>query len=519
LERRWSINDERAQQLRSSLDSVPDEGFDRLARSLDRTDRGFDSDLRTPFSSGASRQEVISQLEAAIGHTDYPEMEAIDEHERSKVGPISLMDPYSLRESDVLEFGHQTFSADEVALDQATEIVRNLLPIRSLRVADFFTAFGLMPKDTSLGLPWVTRDRGYVESYYQRATHLSSPAEIFPCILYWRGQAAGPNKTKQRVVFGFDHAETIFGATILYPVLAALRRIIGFSAWNGDVFVDEAITSLLRSSQGRQIISMDYSGFDHSLHKDLLSHVDDILSSWFADPGPSRVALLAMISNTVPLVVPWTVELLDRVGGMPSGSVLTNLRDTIANLIAGVYVGIRSKSSLMRYEVLGDDSVFVFTNDMDQKTLTSLVGELGLESNPDKQFVSTTSVHYLQRWHSTLYTKDGLHRGVRSPYRAMSGVLGYERFRGDWSKYLDSARWIMQFENLKNDPRFELCVRFLFENDSVLNSGMDPETIFKRAGGAEVISSTLNIASFPFNVQNPEDVSVFETTRVLRTLS
>jgi hypothetical protein len=513
------LNDGRANRLREHLPDVPQVGFERLVRSLDRTDRGFDRDLRTPFAGESPREEVLGRLEESIGHTDYQELEEIDAHEREKVGPISIMLPYSDRRDDVLEYGHQEFNADETAMLEAAERVRLLIPERSLRVAAFETAFDMMPKDTSLGLPLVTNDRSVVGEYYQRATQLSRKEDIYPTILYWRGQADGSNKTKQRVVFGFDHAETIFGATVLYPLLHTLRDKPGFSAWLGDVFVDQAISNLLNESRGRSIISMDYTGFDRSLPVELLDVVDDVLGSWFVDPGFDRVMLLADISNSVPIVVPYDLELTARTGGMPSGSVLTNMRDTIANLIAGEYIGIRSKSLLARYEVLGDDGVFVFKEDMDPEGISTFAAELGLTCNPDKQFVSTNSAHYLQRWHSLEYKKDGLSRGVRSPYRAMSGILGYERYRQGWNKYLDTSRWIMQFENLKNDPRFNACVKFLRDNDKLLMTGIDAATVFKKAGGADVIRSTLNIASFPFNVQNPDRVESFETTRVLRSLN
>jgi hypothetical protein len=506
------------QQIRSFLPDIPQEGVDRLVRSLDRTETGFDRDLRTPFMDGASREEIASDLERRIGLPEFGELVEIDAHERGKLGPLSIMLPYAERRADVLKYGEQSFLGDEAALDQASDRVSTLIQSASLRVASFQTAWALMPKDTSLGLPWVTRDKQLAEHYLHRATHLTDPDEIYPAILYWRGQAAGPNKTKQRVVWGFDHAETIFGATILYPVLSKLRTLAGFSAWLGDVFVDEAITQLIKQAANRRIISMDYSGFDSSLHLQVLSRVDRVLANWFASPGPDRVSLLSSVSNEIPIVVPWKLELEGRMGGMPSGSVLTNLRDTLANLIAGEYASIRSNNPLIRYELLGDDSVFVFDKDMDPADLSALVGELGLESNPEKQFVSRTAAHFLQRWHSQEYVKDGLYRGVRSPYRALAGILGYERFRSGWNKYMDTARWIMQFENLKNHPKFGECVRFLRDGDDVLRSGMDPITVFKFAGGADVIRSTLNIASFPFNVQNPDLVGEFETTKLLRDL-
>jgi hypothetical protein len=508
------------QWLNREYPDIPNSGIERLERSLDRTQKGMETDLRTPFyGKETPREKIISELRNSVPYTEFPDMTQIDKQEEEKIGPLSIMLPYHDRRGDVERYWHQSFDASEEALSEAASSVKNLISERSLRVASFITALDMMPKDTSLGLPYLGRDRVYVPSYFKRAQHIVSAHDIYPCILYWRGQSAGLHiPPKQRVVWGFDHAETILGATILYPVLNTLKHRAGFSSWLSDVDVDEAATRLLSVARGRNIISMDYSGFDSSLSKELLDVVDQVISYWFSEPGPARIRLLGDISNGIPLVVPYEV-LSGRNGAMPSGSVLTNLRDTIANLIAGYYIGIRLSSPLIDFEVLGDDSVFIFRNDMDSEQLSEVVRELGLESNPSKQFVSTDALHFLQRWHSSRYAVDGINVGIRSPYRALSGMLGYERLRQGWNKYMDTARWIMQAENVRNHPYFSLFVRFLREGDRVLSSGMDPVSVFKLAGGADVIRSVLNIASFPFNVQNPERVDIFETTRILRSLS
>jgi hypothetical protein len=457
-------------------------------------------------------------LERRIGYTSFKELTEIDQHEKGKIGSFSIMLPYSERTATVEAYWQQRFNADMDCFTSAVQSVKYLIQFRSLRPTSFSTAYNQMPEGTSLGAPWFTSDKRYASDYLDRAERVRSPDDINPCVLYWRGQAKGLHEIpKQRVVWGFDHAETILGATILYPCLTALSKLHGFSAWLGDVYVDEAMTRLLSKADGRRIISMDFSGFDSSLHRHLLDAVDDILASWFTGMGPGRVKLLGIISDTVQLIVPGEI-LGGRTGGMPSGSVLTNLRDTIANLIAGFYVAYRNRTTLIDYELLGDDSVYLWEEDLSPEAVASSVAELGLESNPDKQFVSARSAHFLQRWHSLDYKVNGVCRGVRSPFRALSGMLSYERFKRDWSKYMDTSRWIMQVENVKWDPRFELFVRFLKDGDELLNSGMDPKDIFRKAGGAHEIRRVLGIASFPFNIQNPEKVEEFETTRILRAL-
>jgi hypothetical protein len=426
--------------------------------------------------------------------------------------------PFPERLKDVEKYWTQSFNPDEGLFDQAIKLVSSLIPANSLRVASLSTAFDLMPKDTSLGLPWLTRDASLASEYLKRASSLSSPDELYPAVLYWRGQPKGLHDIpKQRVVWGFDHAETIYGAQILYPVLNVLRQKPGFSAWLGDVYVDEEMTSILRDTRGAPVLSMDYSAFDASLSSYMIEASGNILIDWFGVSAEPIIRLLTRSLRSTSLVTP-TGVFSGRDGGMPSGSVLTNLVDTICNLIAGHYSALRNGTRIHRFAVLGDDSVYVFRDPVDGESVSSAVSELGLESNPDKQMWSDNTLHYLQRIHTTAHVVNGLCVGVRSPYRALSGLTGYERMRPGWNKYMDSARWIMQIENCKHYPSFPSFVGFVKEGDEVLRAGMSTKEIFARAGGSERVRSVLNIASFPFNVQNPERVRFFETTRVLEDM-
>jgi hypothetical protein len=509
------MQNETLQQLMARLPSL---GSERLERSLDRCRTGFDEDLRTPLYDGIPRSEIIEICTNDIGFTKYEELTGIDVEERDKVGPFSLMDPYEKRRQSVLEYWHQVWNPNESALNQAVLSLQALVPFRSLRPDSIDTAFDLMPKDTSLGLPWLTRDRAFAADYLQRARTCMSIDDVYPCVLYWRGQPTGlHSRPKQRTVWGMDHVDTIVGATILYPLLRALNSRPAFSAWIGDWAVDEASDHLLHAANGRMIISSDYHGFDMSVPGECQQLIDSIWCGMFIESATPTIRLLGEICRSIPLVVPGEI-LGGRKGGIASGHVLTNMKGTFVNLLAGFYCAARLKVQLEEYMVLGDDSVFLFSDDVNIDELSICMHELGLEVSPDKQYLSRRSLHYLQRWHSLDYVVDGLCVGVHSPYRTLSGLTGYERFRQGWSKYMDTSRWIMQVENCRHDPRFRAFVAFLLKGDKILSSGMDPVEVFKRAGGAEMIRSVLNVASFPFNVKNPERVREFETTRVIREL-
>jgi hypothetical protein len=326
-----------------------------------------------------------------------------------------------------------------------------------------------------------------------------------------------------------DHLETIWGLTILYPVLNRLRVLTGFSAWSSDVAVDDAVTTLLEKAenQGLTIISADYSNFDASVPAHIIQCVFDLLRYWFTDETESRLDVLESSFSTLPLITPDGV-FEGRNGGVPSGSALTNLVDTLVNLIAGKYAAKRLGIELMSYEVLGDDSIFVFKPTPKLEDLSAAFMELGLDSNPEKQFVSTRSAHFLQRWHSLDYRLSGKCRGVRSIYRTLNGMMSLERWINTETdeidedskfKYLMSARIIMQANNVRWHPMFKEFVELMKEDDKILKTGIDPTTVFRRAGGSDAIRSALSIASYPFNQQDPDMVDEFAVTAVLRELA
>jgi hypothetical protein len=497
--------------------ALPAEGAERLERLLDRVETGYDIDLTTPICPEEGREKAIADFQEEVGLPEFEDYKEICTHELEKVGPYSIMLPASLRRDSLAKYWKQSWAPEETAISQAVSIVRSILPERSLRPAGLETAFNLMPRDTNLGLPWFSRDRSYVASYLERAQVANSIGDLYPCVWFWRGQPRGLSEApKQRDVWGFDHMDTILCATILYPVLNALRSRPGFSPWLGDVFVDDEATRILHSTQGRQVLSGDYSGFDQTLPRELLDLVDDVLCYWFVTSCEPRIRLLGEFCATVDIVVPGDV-LTGRNGGMPSGHGLTNLKDSIANLIAMHYCALRMGCEVQDFMVLGDDFVVLFNGEWTPQQFSDVAKELGLEANPDKQFVSSDAIHFLQRWHSLKYVVDGKCVGCHPPERSLSGLLGYERFRQNWSKWMDYMRFVMQLEVCANDPRFERVVEYVFRRDKVMQV-VDPMTAAKRAGGPDNIRSVLSIASFPFNVKRPEGLNGFRTTSVIRQL-
>jgi hypothetical protein len=439
-------------------------------------------DVRTPLWGKRPRSAIIDECRQALGSTDIPELNSLDLAEVEKVGPLSFMYPYKEREGDVDKYYHQSCSFDKESALNAISIVDNLLPPSSVRPLSIENGYEAIPHNKSWGLPWVTSDPGIGPWYLRAVSSITSPDQVLPSIIYWRGQQAGPGKTKQRVVWGACKLGTILEATLMYPLLEALRPQLGFSAWGTPDDVAVAVTKLIRMdmSLGVPLISGDYSGFDSSVPGEVLDLVWDVIEHWLVPEVSPRVRLVREAFKTVPLVVPWEVR-RGRTGGVPSGSVFTNFVDSLVNLFAGYYAAVRNGVELVGFEVLGDDSIFVYNPPLSSDKLCDTVGELGLKMSTEKQFIHDEAVHYLQRLHKSSYMRNGVMVGVHSPYRSLSGLTGMEIYRdeADWNEYLVSARAIMQVENCRYHPKFAEFVRFYVGGDELVGQGMDPVEIFQ----------------------------------------
>jgi len=490
----------------------------RLLGILKRSRDGSSKDLRSPLYDARPREEIVD-IFREIGSFGHPEMDQIDEDEIKKIGPYSIRLPFDKIRGGLLEyFETPNPRGDPWCFEYARQRLMRLVPARSLRPLVLDSAFGFMPKETNLGLPLLTRSKEDAVQYLRRARYINSYLQIYPFVLFWRGQPNGTNEPKQRHVSGADHVDTILWESFLQPMLVALRSQKGFAAWNDAEYVDLAVTELLSNSvgMGYEIVSGDHSHFDSHLSMNIINTVFDCVEAWFESSAARTINVLREEFLHTGIVCPegwWD----GRAGAVMSGTGGTNMVDSLGNLFASWYCAARTGTELFRCEVLGDDFVSVWTNPISDH-LEELMSEIGLVTNQDKQFISASSCHYLQRWHSMEYTLDGIARGVRSPFRALNGMLSYERLRRGWNKYMDSARWIMQGEQVRWDKRFGRFVALLKKGDSVMSSGVDPTDVFKLAGGSTVVRRVLGIESFPFNVKNPEGVSSFAITGVLRAL-
>jgi hypothetical protein len=177
------------------------EGSSRLERNLKRSETGSKLDIRTPFCMGRDREEIIERYKDGLQRTNFEELNTIDEKEISKIGPYSIMLPWSERRETVSAYSHQTYNGVEATLDHVVGDIAKLFAPNAYRPMDLSTAVDSMPRKTMLGLPTMSSDESLIPEYLQRAMNLASAHEIYPFVAGWRGQPKGLHEDpKQRLV-------------------------------------------------------------------------------------------------------------------------------------------------------------------------------------------------------------------------------------------------------------------------------------------------------------------------------
>jgi len=505
--------------LEDLFQQLPAVGATRLRAQISRTVVGSDEDLRSQVHHFKSREMIIAEVEETIMEETYAILDTFEDSERASIGPYSIQSPWSERAGTVTPYFHQTFEPNPKALEDAVTRVQSMISRSSLTPDPIRLAFDAMPRGGNAGLPWLTRDKSVIGSYLDRALTLDSAEQIFPAVAGWRGQPSGLHELpKQRLIWMFDHAETILGLTVLHPVLDRLRSREEFVAWNNLSRVDDVITSMMRRFRGKVFLSSDFSGFDSSVPGQLIDAVFEVLRFWFIPEAHNRLNILADVFKHVGLVTPDGVH-VGRTGGVPSGSALTNLVDSLVNIIVYHYLSYCLQLDPLFATVLGDDSIFIYGEVPPPEAISECVGQLGLTMNAEKQLTSDESVHYLQRVHSYSYEVGGQYVGVRPIFRALNGIISYERRRNPkfWNRNLAASRTIMQLENTSSHPNFRKFVEYIAKGDRMLLE-VDPVKIFANAGGSDVVGQTLGIEAFRYTSRDPSAVESFGTTSVLRSM-
>jgi hypothetical protein len=266
---------------------------------------------------------------------------------------------------------------------------------------------------------------------------------VLPAVMGYRGQPLGPphpdtnpgGYAKTRLIYMMPRALANLEKTIQKPLFDNLRTVPAFCAWISEHDVDVAMTRLL--STGRRVLSIDFKKFDQSIPNEVLGKVYDIYRRWFVSEAEPLIDFCEEVVKRTGIITPdpsgakSDYEVLPgsgRTGGMPSGSVMTNLTDSNVNAWVMAYAAKVLKTEILAGHFQGDDGAIVFKGDPTMDDLSGVLSShLGMTLSTDKSSYEYDSVTFLQNVHMKHYLVDDLCRGVRPIMHAANASASYER--------------------------------------------------------------------------------------------
>jgi hypothetical protein len=351
---------------------------------------------------------------------------------------------------------------------------------------------------------YLKRSRVIVESY--------DPSLFYPFVAGRRTtNAAASEVSKQRLLWIVDKAEVPIGKSVGDVVLSELRSYDHFAAWLGPQYVDVAVSKML--GRGIPIHSIDFSKYDASIENFLIQAAFELLMDWVKAPYLETVGELFMHGD---LVFPWAIA-NNKKRGVPSGSSLTNMIDTLVQTIIWHYVSIELGVELVDYMVQGDDGLVQFTPSVEPSEIEPLLSTLGLTFNADKTMYSSEACKYLQNLHLKDHQVDGVNVGIRSSFRMLHRIKRPERLSATLTPALMSVSAALKADKVSGSPYFEEWVQFYWSGDKLIRE-KPLVTLLREAGGGSFVKSALKIDSFSYTERDPELIDALPISAVVEKI-
>jgi len=341
---------------------------------------------------------------------------------------------------------------------------------------------------TGLGYPEFTSDAAYLEDYYRYSAFIRasgyclSHAEANPSVIGSRGDSSGPGlPAKKRAIFQRSRVDGNLEKQIQAVAFPALRECPRFAAWFGRKYVDVAVTRFMTQSKG-YVLSLDFSNFDATVPFEVIDFVFNILGSWFTPDTCNLIGFLRESFKRSSIFVPGGLIKRPRTGGIPSGSVLTNLIGSLVNLWVMAYAAACCNGAIADALVQGDDGLYRFHGVKGYAGMAKvLLEDLGmtLSTDPAKSLYSRKEVHYLQMVHSREHIVGGLYVGVRPLIHVLNHAMSREHQRVPakdssgkkvWDGVYHSIRWLQQWEDASHHPSFRAACKWLKDHDPNLEN-------------------------------------------------
>lgn len=242
----------------------------------------------------------------------------------------------------------------------------------------------------SSGLPELERKgEAFDRDLFRAGKILRNERAPYPCVAYHRVQH-GLNGPKTRLVWGYPQSMFLIEARFapqLIDHFLDTKTPMAFGLRKSQVSA-----RLQRITNSGLRYSLDFSGFDSSIHAEFIDFAFQVLSTHFIFSDEERDAWNKVINYFIhtPIMLP-NRQVWVKHHGVPSGSYFTQMIDSIVNYLAVNYAWIKLSGLAVpedRVLVLGDDSIIGQSRYVALSTLVHSMSEMGLKLNADKTGVS-----------------------------------------------------------------------------------------------------------------------------------
>lgn len=338
----------------------------------------------------------------------------ISERSRSHITPDNIW-------AGVLKYGQPTVPRTkdpyyQVCLDSLREEMRAVLsPLTMEEAAE------AIPRATSPGFPFIRTHPGkkkdYIianylpkfSNYWSRVGNKEKVSPLPDCAAFARSHIGKVGTNKVRPVWAYPVEAIVEEARFAVPLQNALKTqkigkqfAYGMELLKGGMtWLNNKLQRSRRRDPGCKFVMIDYTAFDNSVPAWLIRDVFGIIKDMFKmDDADSRrfKALVDYFINTP--VQNMDGRRFQKWHGIPSGSMFTNIVDTMINFVVTTYSLVKSTGRQpLFFNCFGDDSVASMPGRslLNMNSMADAAQTFGMKININKSYWTNvlTNVHYL----------------------------------------------------------------------------------------------------------------------------